>query len=213
MTRATMTSPAISPAMLEMAYAAIDAANGADPHLVDVEAHMVPAAVLYGRRMTRMLAGFKPGASDALKIAARGQHIERFTVPREAYPAGKAGYYRWRTDQKSMHERRLNEILLGLGFEPAFAESVGKIVRKDRLKQDEDMQALEDVAVLVFLAYELDAFLAKYPYEPAKVADILAKTWNKMSEEGHAAALALNPPQAVVDLLHQGLAAIMDPAG
>lgn len=213
MPSATMPSAAITPAMLEMAYAAIDAANGADPHLMDAEGHTVPAAVLYGRRMTRMLARFKPGASDALKIAARGQHIERFTVPRETYPAGKAGYYRWRTDLKNLHERRLGEILLGLGFDVAFAERVGKIVRKDRLKQDEDMQALEDVAVLVFLAYELDAFLAKYPYEPAKVAEILAKTWGKMSEEGHAAALALNPPQAVVDLLHQGLDAMARAAG
>ena len=38
--------------------------------------------------------------------------------------------------------------------------------------------------------------------------DILAKTWNKMSPKGHEAALALNPPKAVVDLLHQGLAAL-----
>lgn len=200
----------LSPEMLEKAYAAIDAANGADPHLVDVEGHKVPAALVYGQRMSEMLGRFKPQASDELKIAARGQHIERFSVPRESYPAGKAGYYRWRTDLKSVHEKRLNEILGGLGFDAAFAERVGKIVRKDKIKQDADMQALEDVAVLVFLAYELDAFLAKYPYEPAKVADILAKTWNKMSEEGHQAALALNPPQAVVDLLHQGLKALED---
>ena len=85
---------------------------------------------------------------------------------------------------------------------------VGEIVRKDRPKQDADMQTLEDVAVLVFLSYELDAFLAKYPYEPAKLAEILAKAWRKMSTRGHEAALALNPPKAVVDLLRQGLEAL-----
>ncbi|MFG1211735.1 DUF4202 domain-containing protein [Xanthobacter flavus] len=201
-----MTSDAIPAALLEKAYAAIDAANGADPARVEVDDRSVPAAVLYGQRMTQVLAHFRPDASDALKIAARGQHIERFTIPRETYPAGKVGYFRWRTELKNVHERRVTEILLGLGLEAAFAERVGKIVRKDRLKQDADMQVLEDVAVLVFLTYELDAFLLKHRPEPEKVAGILAKTWGKMSEEGHAAALALNLPQEVVDLLHQGLA-------
>lgn len=202
-----MTRDAIPAALLERAYAAIDAANAADPVRVEVDGRSVPAAVLYGQRMTQALARFRPDASDALRIAARGQHIERFTIPRETYPAGKAGYFRWRTELKNVHERRIAEILRGLGFAPDFAERVGKIVRKDRLKQDPDMQALEDVAVLVFLTHELDAFLLKHRPEPEKVAGILAKTWGKMSEEGHAAALALNLPHEVVDLLHQGLAA------
>lgn len=202
-----MTSDAIPAALLEKAYAAIDAANGTDPARVEVDGRSVPAAVLYGQRMTQVLARFRPDASDALKIAARGQHIERFTIPRETYPAGKAGYFRWRTELKNVHERRVTEILLGLGLEATFAERVGKIVRKDRLKQDADMQVLEDVAVLVFLTYELDAFLLKHRPEPEKVAGILAKTWGKMSEEGRAAALGLDLPQEVVDLLQQGLAA------
>lgn len=202
-----MSSDAIPATLLEKAYAAIDAANAADPARVEVDGRSVPAAVLYGQRMTQVLARFRPDAGDALKIAARGQHIERFTIPRETYPAGKAGYFRWRTDLKNVHERRLVEILRALGCDAAFAERVGRIVRKDRLKQDADMQVLEDVAVLVFLTYELDAFLAKHRPEPEKVAGILAKTWGKMSAEGHAAALALDLPQQVVELLHQGLAA------
>lgn len=202
-----MTRDTIPASLLEAAYAAIDAANAADPARVEVDGRSVPAAVLYGQRMTQVLARFRPDAFDALKIAARGQHIERFTIPRETYPAGKAGYFRWRMELKNIHERRIAEILRGLGFEPAFAERVGKIVRKDQLKQDPDMQVLEDVAVLVFLTYELDAFLAKHRPAPENVAGILAKTWGKMSEEGHAAALALNLPQDVVELLHQGLAA------
>lgn len=52
------------------------------------------------------------------------------------------------------------------------------------------MQTLEDVAVLVFLAHELESFLAKHRPEPDKVAGILAKSWAKMSAAGHAAALA-----------------------
>jgi hypothetical protein len=38
-----------------------------------------------------------------------------------------------------------------------------------------------------------------------KLADILTKTWNRMSEHGHRAALQLNLPPVVTELLEQGL--------
>lgn len=196
---------------LEQVYAAIDAANAADPQSVDVGGKLVPAALIYGERMTAMLEHFQPESSEELKIAIRGQHIERFSIPRETYPEGKAGYYRWRNDLKKRHAARLAEIMAPLGYAPAEIARVGSIVQKEGVKTDPDAQTLEDVASLVFLAYELNAFLDKYPYPPEKLADILAKTWRKMSEKGHDAALALHPPKAVVDLLHQGLAALDAP--
>lgn len=197
---------------LQQVYDAIDAANAADPGRTDVGGKLVPSALIYGERMTAMLEQFAPEASEELRIAIRGQHIERFAVPRETYPEGKAGYYRWRNDLKKRHARRLAEIMTPLGYGEAAIARVGSIVQKEGVKTDPDAQTLEDVASLVFLAYELDAFLAKYPYPPEKLADILAKTWRKMSPRGHEAALALHPPKAVVDLLHQGLAALDAPA-
>ena len=197
---------------LDQVYAAIDAANAADPQMVDVGGKLIPAALIYGERMTATLEKFQPEASEELKIAIRGQHIERFSIPRETYPAGKAGYYRWRNELKKRHAERLAEIMTPLGYSADAIARVGAIVRKEGVKTDPDAQTLEDVASLVFLAYELNAFLDKYPYPAEKLADILAKTWRKMSEKGHEAALALHPPKAVVDLLHQGLAAL-DAAG
>ena len=79
-------------AKLEKAYAAVDASNAADPNLIHANGQNIPAALIYGQRMTAMLEKFQPDASDELKIEARGQHIERLSIPREAYPAGKAGY-------------------------------------------------------------------------------------------------------------------------
>ena len=67
---------------------------------------------------------------------------------------------------------------------------VGALLRKERLKQDPDVQTLEDVICLVFLAHEADAFIAKH--DDAKVRDILAKTARKMSPAGLAAAGALS---------------------
>ena len=79
-----------------------------------------------------------------------------------------------------------------------------KIVRKEKLKLDPEAQLLEDVVCVVFLEHYLPSFMAKT--EPAKLPGILAKTWKKMSDFGHAEALKLNVPSQVLRLLEQGLA-------
>jgi len=53
--------------------------------------------------------------------------------------------------------------------------------------------------------YELEAFAGRYAEDDTKLADILAKTWRKMSERGHQAVLALPPAPSVVSLLHKVL--------
>lgn len=198
---------------LDQVFSAVDAANAADPNTVEVDGKLVPAALVYGQRMTATLEKFQPDASEELQIAIRGQHIERFSIPRETYPEGKAGYYRWRNELKKRHAIRLGEIMREMGYGEESIERVGRIVRKEKPQTDPKSQTLEDIASLVFLEFELDAFLAKYgSYAPEKLADILAKTWRKMSENGHEAALKLDLPQGVVDLLHQGLAALDTPS-
>jgi hypothetical protein len=49
--------------------------------------------------------------------------------------------------------------------------------------------------------------------EEDKLARILAKTWRKMSENGHRHALALDLPAQVHALLERGLAALTRPPG
>jgi len=66
----------------------IDAANAADPVKVTTAEGERPAELVYGERMSDMLERFHPGAGDHLAIAARGQHIERWTSPRASYPQG-----------------------------------------------------------------------------------------------------------------------------
>jgi hypothetical protein len=197
-------------ARLEQVFAAIDAANVKDSASVVVDGAALPANLVYGRRMSAELDRFAPVSSEALQIAARGQHIERWIIPRAAYPMDKPGYYRWRRELKEHHAKRLAEIMAPLGYDAATIERVATLVRKQRPKEDAEIQTLEDVVCIVFLKYELDGFLAKYKADDAKLADILAKTWQNMSEKGHAAALALPPPPAVVKLLHQGLAALAE---
>ncbi|MBP0574468.1 DUF4202 family protein, partial [Mycobacterium tuberculosis] len=64
-------------------------------------------------------------------------------------------------------------------------------------------------ACLVFLENEFAAFVAaKADYDDDKWLDIVRKTWVKMSDAGHAEALALVPalPEKLQDLVKRALA-------
>jgi uncharacterized protein DUF4202 len=188
---------------LATVLAAIDAANVRDPNLVEVGGRREAAELVYGHRMSETLARMAPDAPEHLQIAARGQHIERWTIPRKTFPEGRAGYLRWRNELKAFHARRLGEIMTAAGYGADDIGRVGALVRKERLKHDAETQMLEDVVCVVFLEHYVGDFMAKT--DETKLAGILAKTWAKMSEEGHAHALKLNLPPAVPRLLEQGL--------
>jgi hypothetical protein len=183
--------------------AAIDDANARDPKTVEIDGRAVPAELLYGQRMSDALAGMAPNAPELLRIAVRGQHIERWTSPRTGYPPGRAGYLKWRNDLKEFHARRLAEIMTAAGYEPHDAARVGALVRKERLRSDPEAQILEDVACIVFLTHYLADFMGKT--DEATLARILAQTWNKMSVEGRAHAEKLDLPPSAVTLLKRGL--------
>jgi len=191
-------------AKLAAVLAAIDAANQKDPHLVELDGRREPAELVYGRRMSETLARIAPEASEHLRIAARGQHIERWTSPRKSFPEGRAGYLRWRNELKVYHARRISEIMAAVGYGADDVARVGSLVRKERLKLDAEAQTLEDVACVVFLEHYLVDFIAKT--DQAKMPGILAKTWTKMSERGHEHALKLALPPDIPRLLEQGLA-------
>jgi hypothetical protein len=184
------------------AVAAIDAANARDPNQVEVAGLREPAELVYGRRMSAALARLAPQASEPLRIAARGQHIERWQTPRTGYPAGRAGYLTWRRDLKDFHARRVGQIMAALEFPATDIARVASLIQKERLKADPEAQTLEDTACVVFLEHYISAFAAKT--EDAKLADILAKTWDKMSAAGHLRALELDLSPKIVRLLERG---------
>lgn len=171
------------------AVAGFDAANAEDPRTVLVGGEERPKELLYAERMTARLERFAPDASEALRLAARAQHIRRWAIPRADYPEGKAGYKRWRRALADFHAETAGGILRRAGYDEAVIERVGELLRKKKLKVDADVQTLEDVICLVFLEHEFPAFAAAH--EDAKIVDIVRKTWGKMSPRGQAAALEL----------------------
>ncbi|MFZ1469504.1 MAG: DUF4202 domain-containing protein [Paracoccaceae bacterium] len=163
---------------LQTALAAIDAANAADPKA---------EALIYGQRMTAELARLVPQASDVLQIAARGQHVERWLLARAEFPEGKAGYLAWRIAQGRRHGARLAGIMADAGYGADQCARVQILLRKEGIKRDAEVQALEDVICFVFLRWYFADFAAGRPAE--SVQDIVDKTARKMSAEGRARVL------------------------
>jgi len=184
-------------------FAAIDAANALDPNMIEEDGESHAAELVYGRRMSAALERLYPRASDELRIAARAQHIRRWTIPRADYPMDRKGYLRWRNDLKRRHAEIAGEIMAQNGFSPEQAMRVGVLLRKEGLKRDEEVQALEDVICIVFLEYYLAGFASKH--EDEKIISILRKTWGKMSPHGHEAVRALDMPGALASLVEKAL--------
>jgi hypothetical protein len=179
--------------------ARIDAANGADPEIASDGTASHPAALIYGRRMSAELIAFSAGASENLRIAVRGQHIERWKLARASYPQGREGYLTWRRDQGRFHANRVTGLMRDAGYGPEDCDRVARIIRKEGIKRDAEVQVLEDVACLVFLRWYAAGFIEGR--DPGQVIRVIAKTARKMSPEGRAAAARLDLPEDLISAL------------
>ena len=54
--------------------------------------------------------------SEELLIAARGQHVRRWAMPRSSYAGGRAPYLQWREDLKKMSSRTVVDVMKEEGF-------------------------------------------------------------------------------------------------
>ena len=183
----------------------IDQANGEDPNSEVVHGVAWPKEQLYGMRMQEWVEELDPGASEALRIAARSQHIRRWEIPRSDYPMDRKGYLRWRTTLYAFHADRASEILRGQEYDAETIEHVRALLQKRNLRTDTDVQTLEDAAALVFLVHHLDDFLKRDDIGEEKAIDIIRKTWKKMTKRGHEAASALTLSDESTALLEKAL--------
>ncbi|MFV9550792.1 DUF4202 domain-containing protein [Algibacter sp. PT7-4] len=193
----------MKPTRFEAAIALIDKANSEDVNTYEVAGLKYPKELLYSQRMTRKLLQFNPNASKALQIAARAQHICRWKIGRKEYPMDRVGYLKWRETLKKMHANITTDILDQVGFDEPFKNRVKSIILKKLIKKNEESQTLEDTICLVFLDYYFEEFAEKHSNE--KVIDILKKTWVKMSDKGHEAALKLPFSDTSLALVKQAI--------
>lgn len=162
------------------AIARIDAANAADPRGVELP---------YSQRLSAWVERLAPNASEELRLAARAQHICRWVIPRETFPAGRIGYLKWREDMKDFHAQKAGEILREAGYDETAVARVQHLIRKRNFPRDEEGRILEDALCLVFLETQFAETTAKTGDE--KMIDILRKTWRKMTPAAQQIALGM----------------------
>ncbi|MBV8979492.1 MAG: DUF4202 domain-containing protein [Acidimicrobiia bacterium] len=166
-------------ARFERSVAAIDAANAGDPYGKELR----DAALA-----TEWVQRLQPDAGEELLLAARAHHLRRWTIPRSSYPDGRNGYLRWRRELQKQHAADVARILASEGYDDATIERVCEIIQKRRLTSDPEVQTFEDALCLVFLETQLGEFAERHA---DKADDVLAKTLDKMSDEGRALAAGL----------------------
>ena len=192
----------------EKAVALIDAANSEDPNKVAADGKDWPKELLYSQRMSDMLQRFVPEADDAVKLAIRAQHVQRWKSPRNAYPMDRIGYLQWRKDLYKIQAETAAGLLQQAGYGEEVIGRVRESVAKKKIKENPDTQVLEDVTDLVFIEHYMQAFVDKHPeYDEDKWLDIVRKTWNKMSAEAQQFALAGNItlPEPLIPLIQKAV--------
>jgi hypothetical protein len=188
----------------QAAIAAFDRANMEDPNKEMADGKEYPKELLYAQRMSEMLERYAPEASEAVKLAVRAQHIQRWKTPRSNYPMDKQGYLQWRTGLYRFHADTAGRIMQESGYDEAMIARVKSIVSKKGIKVNAETQLMEDVVDLVFIEHYLAAFVAQHPeYDEAKWIQIIRRTWQKMSSRAHEFALSgkIRLPQELVPLI------------
>jgi hypothetical protein len=187
----------------QQAREAINAAHALDPTRT---AQGQAAEQVYADRMEKWIERLDPQASTLLRLAARCQHLERWSVPRGSFPLDKPGYLAWRKSLYGKQAERARRLLTEAGVSEKEAAEVATWVSKSGLKTNSGTQALEDAACLVFLENEIEAFAAQHAeYPREKFIDIIRKSWRKMSPRAQELALGLNLPPAVSELVRAAL--------
>ena len=92
---------------------------------------------------------------------------------------GKAGYLRWKRDQRQRHADDVADLLAGCHYAADEIAQVQAWVRRDQLATDPGSQAVEDAACLVFIETQLASVADKLDHD--HLVDVIRKTAKKMS--------------------------------
>lgn len=189
------------PERLRRALAAIDAANADDPNTIEVRGAMRPKELAHAELASEWIERLRPGAGEALRLAARAHHLRRWEIPRSAHPPGRRGYHRWRRELQRFHAERVSAILRAEGYDEGTVARVADLVCKRGLGRDPEVQALEDALCLVFLETQLAGIAGRL--DTSRLEDVLRKTLAKMSPAAVEQARSLPLAGTARELLHR----------
>jgi hypothetical protein len=192
-----------NPGRFQAAIRRFDEENSRDPNVELVDGQPQPRELVYSEWLTAWVLKLRPDASEALRLAARCQHLSRWMIPRSSHPMTRAGYLQWRQKLKEFHAEKSGAILRELGYPDDLVRRVQDLNLKKNPATDAECQVLEDALCLVFLERQF-AELARKTTED-KVIVAVQKSWKKMSPAGRAEALKLKFDPAQTHLLERAL--------
>lgn len=191
------------PERFAAALAQFDAANARDPKSVLHDGAERPHELVYSHWLTAWVLRLAPDASEPLRLAARCQHLCRWEIPRDSFPATRAGYLKWRQTLKEFHADKAANILRAVGYGDALIDQVRALNLKKNFPADPVCRVLEDALCLVFLEHQFADLAAKATTE--KIVTALQKCWAKMTPAAQAEALKLDYPATERRLLELAL--------
>jgi hypothetical protein len=169
-----------SAARLTTTLARIDMLNRADPRHVQVDGVDQPFEVVYAARVTAWVEQLVPAPSEVLRIAARGQHVQRWQLPRSKFPKTRVGYLQWREQLKGQHAQTVGRLMCEAGYAQELIDRAQQIMRKADLN-DPETQTLEDALCLVFL--ETQCADMQRTASEEKMHHVVRQVWAKMSAQ------------------------------
>lgn len=193
---------------LDQTLAALDALHAEDPRRVEVDGEPVPQELWHAGRMSAWLERLHEHPDELMRLAVRGQHLQRWQVPRSDYPEGRVGYLTWRRDQGQRAGETTARLMQQAGYTAEQAERVARMIRKQGLGRDEGAQAVEDCACLVFLENYFGDFSKQIDHD--HLIRIVQMTWKKMSPRAHELALGLPMTAEARGLVEEALAGLGD---
>lgn len=197
------TSAPADHARFEQALQHFDEENSRDPNTELVGGNPQPRELLLARRLYDWVLRLRPEASEPLRLAARCQHLCRWTIPRASYPMDRPGYLRWRSNLKHFHARKSGEILRKVGYAKEIITRVQELNLKKNFPGDPESRVLEDALCLVFLQHQFADLAARTAED--KVINALRKSWEKMTPVAQAEALKLSYGSREQSLLQKAL--------
>ena len=189
----------------EAAVRRFDEENARDPHVEVSEGVAHPRELLYAQRLSDWVLRLSPHASEALRLAARCQHLCRWLVPRGLYPMTRTGYLQWREGLKKFHAEKAGAILREVGYPGDVVRRIQALNLKKGFPEDPETRVLEDALCLVFLEHQLSDLASRSTEE--KVLNALQKSWRKMTRKARELALGLKFDERERALLEKALSA------
>lgn len=185
---------------METAFALFDTYNQRDPNRLIWDGAEYPAEYFYALQLHNWVKKLDHTAGEAVLLASKAQHIGRWEIQRNQYDDGKVGYLKWRKDLAKFHAQTAGTLLASAGYARELIEKVQTVILKKDLRNNADVQLMENALCLVFLEFQYEDFLLKHTDD--KIIGILQKTWAKMTQPGKDEALKLKfsaRGQALID--------------